>query len=98
MVISSIDLTCNSITVLKTTPIEIDELTSKMYVDNGLAEKQELIIASTNLTCNSLTTNHLDVDNIISTSQFFDTIVVRRPTGVSGVGSDRIGVKNFSVG
>jgi len=57
--------------------------------------KQDLITSSSYLNCNSLTTNHLEVDNIISTSQFFDTIVVRRPTGVSGVGSDRIGVKEL---
>ena len=35
------------------------------------------------------------MNNIISTSQFFDTIVVRRPTGVSGVGSNRVGVKEL---
>jgi len=34
-IISTTDLTCNSITVSKTTPIENDELTSKMHVDNG---------------------------------------------------------------
>jgi hypothetical protein len=95
IIVSSDDLTCNSFTVSKTTPIENDELTSKIYVDNGLAEKQELINSSTNLICNSLTINHLEVDNSISTSQFFDTFVVRRPTGVSGVGSDRIGVKEL---
>jgi hypothetical protein len=48
------DLTCNNITVSKTTPIENNELTSKMYVDNGLAEKQDLINSSTNLTCNTI--------------------------------------------
>ena len=37
----------------------------------------------------------MEVDNMISTSQFFDTIVVRRPTGVSGIGSNRIGVKEL---
>jgi hypothetical protein len=33
--------------------------------------------------------------NIISTSQFFDTIVLRRPTAINGVGSDRMGVKEL---
>jgi hypothetical protein len=34
-IISTTDLSFNSIIVSKTTPIENDELTSKMYVDNG---------------------------------------------------------------
>ena len=37
-IISTTDLTCNNITVTKTEPTENDELTSKMYVDNGLSE------------------------------------------------------------
>ena len=39
-VVSSTDLTCNTITVSKTTPTENDILTSKMYVDNGLAKNK----------------------------------------------------------
>ena len=39
-IISSDDLTCNSITVTKTEPTENDKLTSKMYVDKGSSEKQ----------------------------------------------------------
>ena len=54
-IISTSDLTCNNITVLKTTPIENDELTSKMYEDNGLAEKQDNVISTTELTCKSIT-------------------------------------------
>ena len=57
--------------------------------------KQATITTSTYLNCNSMTTNHLEVNNIISTSKFFDTIVLRRPTGVSGVASNRIGVKEL---
>jgi hypothetical protein len=58
--------------------------------------KQYLITSSTNLTCNSLNTNHLEVNNIISTSQFFDTIVLRRPTGISGSsGNNRIGIREI---
>ena len=53
--ISTTDLTCNSITVINTTPIENDELTSKIYVDNGLAEKQPNILSTTDLNCNSIT-------------------------------------------
>ena len=54
-IIATDDLTCNSITVTNTTPIENNELTSKMYADYGLAEKQDNIISSTVLTCNSIT-------------------------------------------
>jgi hypothetical protein len=62
----------------------------------AIVTKQNLITASTYLNCNSLTTNHLEVNNIISTSQFFDTIVLRRPTGISGGGgNNRIGVKEI---
>jgi hypothetical protein len=61
----------------------------------NILTKQDTITSSNYFNCNSLTTNHLEVDNIISTSQFFDTIVVRRPTEISGVGSDRIGVKEL---
>ena len=36
----------------------------------NILTKQPLITSSSYLNCNSLTTNHLEVDNIISTSQF----------------------------
>jgi hypothetical protein len=61
----------------------------------NILTKQSTINSSTYFNCNSLTTNHLEVNNIISTSQFFDTIVLRQPTGVSGVGSNRVGVKEL---
>jgi hypothetical protein len=60
-----------------------------------LNAKQATITSSINFNFNSLTINHLEVDTIISTSQFFDTIVLRRPTGVSGVGSNRVGVNEL---
>ena len=66
-IISTTELTCNSITASKTTPIKNDELTSKMYVDNGLAEKQALINSSTSLDCNKITTSSTAlVSNIIA--------------------------------
>jgi len=61
----------------------------------NILTKQATITTATDLDCNSITTNHLEVDNMISTSQFFDTIVVRRPTAINGNGSDRIGVKEL---
>ena len=39
-IISTSDLTSSSITVTKATSIENNELTSKMYVDNGLSENK----------------------------------------------------------
>jgi len=57
--------------------------------------KQDLITSATDLECNSLTTGDLEVNGNITKKTYFDTIVVRRPTGVSGVGSDRIGVKEL---
>jgi len=42
--------------------------------------KQDLITTSTDLDCNSLTTTNLEVD----TRKYFDTIVIRRPTGITG--------------
>ena len=39
-ILSTDNLTCNSITVTNAIPIENNELTSKIYVDNGLSEKQ----------------------------------------------------------
>jgi hypothetical protein len=42
--------------------------------------KQDLITTSTDLDCNSLTTPNLEVD----TRKYFDTIVLRRPTGITG--------------
>jgi hypothetical protein len=54
-VVSSTDLTCNSITVLKTTPTENDELTSKIYVDTRLSEKQDTLIQGNNITIDIIT-------------------------------------------
>ena len=41
--ISTTDLTCNSIFVTKTEPTENDELIGKMYVDNGLSENKIIL-------------------------------------------------------
>ena len=54
-IVSSNDLNCNSFTVSKTTPIENDELTSKIYVDNGLAEKQNKLLAGSNIIIDIIT-------------------------------------------
>jgi hypothetical protein len=64
-------------------------------LQDALNAKQATITTSSNLIFNSLTTNHLEVDNIISTSKFFDTIVVRRPTGIPSSGNLRVGVKEI---
>lgn len=49
-----------------------------------LDNKQDVIIASTDLTCNSITAKNLSVD----TRTLFDTIVIRRPSGITGVASN----------
>ena len=51
-----------------------------MYVDNGLAEKQELITSLTDLNCNSITTSDLKLNGNIYLNKikYFDTIVIRR--------------------
>ena len=88
----------NDLTISKTLNLESSLNSLQDNIDlntTNISTKQNTITSSTNLTCNSLTTNHLEVNNIISTSKFFDTIVLRRPTGVSGLGSDRIGVKEL---
>jgi len=43
--------------------------------------KQDTITPSTDLSCNSLNTNQL----IVNDDLYFDTIVLRRPTGITGV-------------
>ena len=40
--------------------------------------KQPLITTSTDLECNSITTNNLKVNGYITTTKYFNTIVVRR--------------------
>jgi len=92
------NITDGSLTISKTLNLQSSLNTLQDNIDLNTANilnKQNTITSSTNLTCNSLTTNHLEVNNIISTSQFFDTIVVRRPTAINGIGSDRIGVKEL---
>jgi hypothetical protein len=65
-------LNCNSFTVSKTTPIENNELTSKIYVDNGLTEKQPNIVSSDDLTCNSITvSNSSPIENNDLTSKIY---------------------------
>ena len=60
-----------------------------------LSGKQATITNLTNLECKSLITRLLEVD----TTRFFDTIVLRRPTGITGaVGDFFYHLENFSVG
>jgi len=71
-IVSTDDLTCNSISVTKTAPTENDELTSKIYVDNGLSEKQPNILSTDDLTCNSISvTNTTPIENDELTSKIY---------------------------
>ena len=58
------------------------EMTSGLQAE--LSGKQATITTSTNLECKSLITRLLEVD----TTRFFDTIVSRRPTGITGAVGD----------
>jgi phage antirepressor YoqD-like protein len=60
--------------------------------------KQNTITTATDLDCNSLTTGNLEVNGSvhIDTSKYFDTIVIRRPTGITGRANDyRIGLREL---
>jgi hypothetical protein len=59
-IISTTDFNCNNITVTKTAPTENDELTSKIYVDNRLSEKEDKLTAGNNIS--------IDKNNIISST------------------------------
>ena len=52
----------------------------------AILTKQATITTATDLDCNSLTTTQLEVNGgaNIDTHTYFDTIVIRRPTGFSG--------------
>jgi hypothetical protein len=68
------DLTANNLTVGFTNVI------------TEINTKQDMITTATDLDCKSLTTNNLEVNGgvNIDTHTYFDTIVIRRPTGFSG--------------
>jgi hypothetical protein len=55
-----------------------------------LGTKQPTITSATDLTSNLLTTNNLTINNSLSvdTRKYFDTIVLRRPTGITGEAGD----------
>jgi hypothetical protein len=59
--------------------------------------KQDLITTSTDLTANSITTNNLEVNGGVNmdTSTYFDTIVIRRPTGFSGDANFYLGFREL---
>jgi hypothetical protein len=64
-------------------------------LQTALDAKQATITTATDLECKSLTTRLLEVD----TTRFFDTIVIRRPTGITGaVGDFFYPLENFNVG
>jgi len=99
-VIDDGDLSISKTNGLQTALTELDEVTESHTEDLAtntadILTKQDLITSATDLECNSLTTGDLEVNGNITKKTYFDTIVVRRPTGVSGVGSDRIGVKEL---
>jgi hypothetical protein len=54
-------------------------------LQDALNSKQAIITTSTDLECNSLTTEDLEVNGNINldTNTYFDTIVIRRPTGIA---------------
>ena len=65
-----------------------------------IGTKQATITIATDLDCNSLTTNNLEVNGgvNIDTTGYFDTIVIRRPTGFSGDANFFMDLENCNVG
>ena len=59
--------------------------------------KQPTITTATDLTANSITTNNLEVNGgvNIDTHTYFDTIVIRRPTGFSGDANFYLGFREL---
>jgi len=59
--------------------------------------KQATITTSTDLDCNSLTTNNLEVNGEVNidTTGYFDTLVIRRPTGFSGDANFFLGLREL---
>jgi hypothetical protein len=59
--------------------------------------KQDIITSSTDLTANSITTNNLEVNGgfNMDTSTYYDTIVIRRPTGFSGDANFYLGFREL---
>jgi len=63
----------------------------------NILTKQDTITISTDLETNSLTTNNLEVNGgvNIDTTGYFDTIVIRRPTGFSGDANFYLGFREL---
>ena len=59
-------------------------------LQSALDDKQDEITTDTDLTLNSMTTDALIVNHSLSvdTRKYFDTIVLRRPTGLTGEAGD----------
>ena len=81
-----LDLTEPKITALQS-------LTATHTAD--ILTKQDLITTSTDLECNSLTANNLEINGAVNIdlNPYFDTIVIRRPTGFSGDSTYYLGVR-----
>jgi len=85
----------NSITQIASETLALKEVVSDIaYSETNiiteLGTKQPTITSATDLTSNSLTTNNLTINNSLSvdTRKYFDTIVLRRPTGITGEAGD----------
>jgi len=63
----------------------------------NILTKQDLVTSSTNLTANSITLTDLNVHGAvdIDPNPYFDTIVIRRPTGFSGDATYYLGVREL---
>jgi hypothetical protein len=94
-ILASGSLTASSVIVGSTNVIteltSLNTLTASHTTDiasntSNILTKQETITTSTKLATNLLTTRNLEVNGEvhIDTTAYFDSIVIRRPTGVSG--------------
>jgi len=86
--------TTNIITEIGTKQDEINDgdltIAKTSGLQTALDAKQATIDEDTDLTSNSLTTNNLTINNSLNvdTRKYFDTIVLRRPTGITGEAGD----------
>jgi hypothetical protein len=84
----------------KTTALQTLTATHTADITTNTADiltKQDLITSSTDLETNSLTANNLEVNGGVNldTNTYFDTIVIRRPTGFSGDANFYLGLREL---